>query len=487
MAMKMKLNKKEYLDKVLGCWVGKNIGGTMGGPYEGKKEMLDIKGFSTPKGEPLPNDDLDLQLVWLQAVKEVGAKALNANKLADFWLSYIPPHWNEYGINKSNLEMGLLPPLSGELNNIWKHSNGAWIRSEIWACLAPGVPNIAVNYAIMDAMLDHGLAEGTYAEMFTAALESIAFFENDIRTLINKALEFIPEDCRIAKSIKIVLDGYDSKIPWQDVRSMIVKDSEDLGFFQAPANVAYVVLGLVYGEGDFKKSMIYSINCADDTDCTGGTCGAILGIMYGAEKIPADWKEYIGDKIATMSINGSYLPFIPQTCTELVEKVAETMPSVLYEHGINMEYTDGEADLGNVDLNIVLKDYNIPFKTHIKDLFKRSPYSFEIPEVHTKAIVEYDCAPIVKPNTDFDVTITLKNFRRNSYYYEFDLALPEGWTAEYDRTCHIHQRTQLDMGLAVWKMKIHVGERVDPVNRIPVMISPKNHACPLMVPIVLLG
>ena len=68
----MKLNFDKYKDSVKACWIGKNIGGTMGGPYEGHREMLDIKGFSTPENVVLPNDDLDLQLVWLIAVENIG-------------------------------------------------------------------------------------------------------------------------------------------------------------------------------------------------------------------------------------------------------------------------------------------------------------------------------------------------------------------------------------------------------------------------------
>ena len=58
----VKLNKNTIQDKIHACWIGKNIGGTIGGPYEGRREILDIKGFTTKKGSPLPNDDLDLQL-----------------------------------------------------------------------------------------------------------------------------------------------------------------------------------------------------------------------------------------------------------------------------------------------------------------------------------------------------------------------------------------------------------------------------------------
>lgn len=50
----LKFNKDRLYDKIYACWIGKNIGGTMGGPYEGSRELNDIEGFVTPPGEPLP-------------------------------------------------------------------------------------------------------------------------------------------------------------------------------------------------------------------------------------------------------------------------------------------------------------------------------------------------------------------------------------------------------------------------------------------------
>ena len=87
----MKLNFNEYKDKVYACWVGKNIGGTMGTPYEGRREAQNITGFVTEPNVILPNDDLDLQLVWLHAVESVGPYGLDSKKLGEFWLSYITP------------------------------------------------------------------------------------------------------------------------------------------------------------------------------------------------------------------------------------------------------------------------------------------------------------------------------------------------------------------------------------------------------------
>ncbi len=481
--MGVKLNKAELENKIYGCWLGKNIGGTMGAPFEGRREKLNITGYTTSKGEPLPNDDLDLQLAWLVALEQVGAKNLNVNALADYWLTYIAPHWNEYGIGKSNLSVGLLPPLSGETENVWKNSNGAWIRSEIWACLAPGFPNIAVKYAIMDASVDHGFSEGTYAEIFTAALESMAFFESDIRTLIEKALEFIPENCRVAKTVNTVLNCYDKKMAWDETRDIVVKENEDLGWFQAPGNLGFMVLGLVYGEGDMKKTLCYAINCGDDTDCTAATCGSILGIIMGADKIPTELTEYIGDRIITISINGMYLSRIPKTCTDLTKRVIARIPEVLSAHRVDFQFTDAQNEYSAEYAHNVLKNYS-------KETLSRSPYSFEIGDtIHTSAVIEYEKEPRIKPLDNFNVKVTLTNYREDSRYYNIDVFLPEGWNAEYNKTCHtIYRQTPHGQdGKAVWEMTVNVGEKVDGINKIAVMISTHEHAVPLMIPIVLLG
>lgn len=481
--MQIKLNKQEILNKIHGCWLGKNIGGTMGAPFEGKRELFDIDGYTTPSGEPLPNDDLDLQLIWLSALETVGARGLSTNDLADYWLSYIAPHWNEYGIAKNNLKMGLLPPLSGEVENVWKNSNGAWIRSEIWACLTPGLPNIAVKYAIMDACIDHGLSEGTYAEVFTATLESLAFFESDIRKLIEKALTYIPETSRVAKSVQIVLDAYDKGLPWKEARELVVEDSRDLGWFQAPGNLGFMVIGLIYGEGNFKQSLIYAINCGDDTDCTAATCGAILGIIMGADRIPDELKEYIGDRIITVSINGSYRHQIPKTCKELTQRVIRLLPEVLSAHDVELEWTVDKSEVSAPETDLLLAGYS-------SDVFSRSPYSFEIPSLlHTSVVVEYEREPRVKPGEALSVKVTLKNRRLDSHYYAAQLYLPEGWSADYDKCCHTiyTQRGHGQDGVAQWQMKLYIGEAVKAVNQIPLIFQVADHAVPIMIPIVLLG
>ena len=82
----LKFNKDRLRDKIYACWVGKNMGGTLGAPYEGKPHMNDVQGFVTKPGEVLPNDDLDLQLVWLKAMEEQGPEHVNAEVLGEYFL-----------------------------------------------------------------------------------------------------------------------------------------------------------------------------------------------------------------------------------------------------------------------------------------------------------------------------------------------------------------------------------------------------------------
>lgn len=479
----IKINKELLKDKLHGCWLGKNIGGTMGTPYEGSIEMNDISGYNSAPGNPLPNDDLDLQLMWLYLVERYGANNITCKLLADYWVDAIPPYWNEYGIGRSNLKMGLLPPLSGEYkNDKWKHSNGAWIRSEIWAGLAPFFSDIAIKYATMDAMVDHGLGEGTYAEIFTASLESAAYYESDIKKLIDIALSKIPETCRVHKAVTLVKNEYDKKTPYRQVRQMLVEQSKDIGWFQAPANIGYVTIGLLYGEGDFKKSMIYAINCGDDTDCTGATVGAILGIIGGTAIIPKDWMEYIGDGIVTIAVNGQFVGSLPKSCTELTERVLKQMPYMMHFNGIEMCYTDGENEIDEE----TFKKFN---RLTADDFLDRKPCSFDITEDSLKWVrVEYDNAPDIESGKEFKIQLHIYNKVYQTYHLQLRLIMPEGFEAHsYAKSVQlVHNQYQPKDGV-IWEATIVPGENINAINRLYVEIATHGQCNALMVPITLLG
>jgi len=422
--MAIGINRAEYRDKMYGCWLGKNIGGTLGTPFEGQKQINDVKGYTHNTNKPLPNDDLDLQLIWLRAVEDRGLQNITNKLLGEYWLSYIPPFWNEYGICKSNMRAGLIPPLSGEYENKqWMHSNGAWIRTEIWACLTPGLPDRAIQYAYADASVDHGGGEGTYAAIFIAALESAAFLVSDREELLRIGLSKIPADCRVARSIAIVREAYAQGIPWQDARNRVVEDSADLGWFQAPANVAFVILGWLYGEGDFGKSLILAVNCGDDTDCTAATLGSILGIIYGKAGIPKEWIDPIGERIITVAIDRGSI-HVPATIPELVEQVQRQAEIAVASSRSRYTFLDGPTEVDALHLEWLANP------DVARELCSKPPFAVEFDFIHTKVILDYQREPKVRAGEEFALTVTLINCANSNQHADIIWHLPDGWQVQ---------------------------------------------------------
>lgn len=487
----MKLNLQTYRDKVHACWIGKNIGGTMGAPYEGWREFLDVKGFITEKDVVLPNDDLDLQLVWLHAVEMRGAKAINEQLLGEFWLSFVTPHWAEYGLCKNNMKMGIHPPLCGDAFTTWKDSNGAWIRTEIWACLAPASPEIATKYAYCDGCVDHGAnGEGTVAAVFFAALESAAFVVSDIRKLLELGLTFIPENSRVAQSVRTVMKCYDEDTDYETARNIILKMNADIGdgWFEAPSNVAYAVIGLLYGEGDFKKSMICAINCGDDTDCTAATVGSILGIMGGTAALPEDWREHIGDGISTMSIALGTLRVLPQNCSELTDRVERVAYGMLYDNRAKVALSETPSEIPD---GVYTDMLNVAKRTNY---FDRPSYAYTIDFMHTRATVMLPSDPKIGPLQTLKFKIRFAQNRdilgegeSAPYFLRLRWWLPEGFAVKGERTLLLPQHNRHTDGTVEAEFEIVAPETLEPLNRLVLEVTAEGRLTVGYVPITLLG
>ena len=372
----MQLNINDYRDKVLGCWFGKNVGGTIGEPFEWDRQVNNITFYPQKdlNGNPMPNDDLDIQLLWLCALEEKGLD-ITAHRLAEYWVTYVTPHWCEYGTAKINMRQGLQPPLCGTFKNVYKHSCGAYIRSEIWACIAPGLPQVAARYAYEDAILDHGDGEGTYAEIFMAALESAAFVVSDLRKLIEIGLSHIPEDCGITKAVATTLECFDSGMPWQEMRDVVLekhrgathggniertsKRDRELGFhegvlgYDVPSNIAFTLAGLLYGGEDFGAVQCICVNLGEDTDCTAATAGSVWGIIHGAEAIPQKWLDPIGRGIKTVCLNkgelGHFGNQIPQDVDDLTERTVRIARRLLLKHRAENMCSESPTDVAGIN------------------------------------------------------------------------------------------------------------------------------------------
>jgi hypothetical protein len=165
--------------------------------------------------------------------------------------------------------------------------------------------------------------DGWYGGVYVGAMYSLAFVSNDIQYIVKEGLKTVPAQSTFHQCISDVIKWH-SQYPndWRQNWFEIQKRwSSEVGCpdgvfsafnIDAKLNAAYIVLGLLYGNGDFSKTMDISTRAGQDSDCNPSSAGGILGTMLGYEKIPAYWKqglreaEDIDFKYTTVSLNDAY-------------------------------------------------------------------------------------------------------------------------------------------------------------------------------------
>jgi len=500
----MIINAKEYRSKVLGCWMGKNIGGTIGAPFEWKRQVNNVSFYAQDlKGDPMPNDDLDIQLLWLIALEERGVD-IDAQTLGEYWNIFVTPHWVEYGNAKINMRMGLLPPISGTFNNEFKDSCGSYIRAEIWACITPGCPMLAARYAYEDAIIDHGNGEGTYAEVFIATLESAAFIQSDIRKLIEIGLSYIPDDCGVAGAVKQAIADYDAGKTWLDARNHMLEkcrgrvafnslnqiSAEDLARgwdkgklgWDVPSNIGMTVIGLLWGEGDFAKTMTTAVNCGEDTDCTAATAGSIFGIIHGIEGVPEKWVAPIGRKIKTAFLNlgelGLFGAQLPQDVDDLTARTERIARQALLRWRQPMEILETKpTDLS--DLRI--ERFFAPERAVWLYRNLGGPV-FKFPLFHVN--VDYCEGPLVSDGVPKTVRIKINNSYKVQSNVHVRWLLPEGWQASPSPLATAYVGSGFLGNIVTLEFQLKTEKVTSPVMRMAVELVVDGRPTTMVVPIV---
>lgn len=290
----LQIDKNILFDKIYGCWYGKCLGGAAGAPFEGTKKLIEIKDFAEHLNSELPNDDLDIQLLWLDVIEKKGFN-INACDLADAWIEKCWYPFSEYGYFMKNYMRGIKPPYSGLINNsFFKEGMGCPIRSEIWALICAGNPDLAVKYAYIDGCLDHA-DNSIYAEQFLAAVESMAFESDDIRNLIVEGMKYIPSDSKLYKCFSYVFELEREGYSWIDVRQKVLNKFGHPDFSNVVQNLAIIIIALIYGKGDMRETINIALKCGYDTDCTCASAASIVGIVKGYSGL-GDLQDLIQDR-----------------------------------------------------------------------------------------------------------------------------------------------------------------------------------------------
>ncbi len=323
----LKLTWKEYYNKVHGGWLGRVIGSQLGGPLEIrpyfyiKHKYRNLNNYVKEITGDEVNDDEIYEIVALLSLEQHGID-LSVDQLAQGWKDRIyKMYFTAEKAAIKNLQKGLQPPQTAIQNNPYYDFIGAQMRGEIWGLISPGCPDIAVKYAELDASISH-TGEGVLGEVFVAALIALSFIKRDPRELIQEVLRrYIPRETHYHSIVEKCVEWAEQYADWRKARKKLMEAwkiirrtliKEARGYkrkivIRAPKlheihvlpNAGIITLGLLYGSKDFERSICTTALCGYDTDCNVGNVGAILGVQYGADEIPAKWKDPIKDTFKT--------------------------------------------------------------------------------------------------------------------------------------------------------------------------------------------
>jgi hypothetical protein len=322
------LSKEVLKDKIKGAWAAQTIGVTFGGPIEfqynstmvqdnQRIEWTDTTLSSAFKTKPGLYDDIYMDLTFVQVIQDNGIDA-TAEQYAKAIGNSNYKLWFANQSARYNIQNGLTPPQSGHwLNNPCADDIDFQIEADFAGLMSPGMINSAVEICDrVGHIMNYG--DGYYGGVFVAALYAEALVAKDVKEIehiVNEALKAIPAESKFAQCISDVVKWHkeepnDWKATWYKVnRKWSIDTGSPLGIFKpfnidAKINSAWVVLGLLYGNGDFTRTFEITTRCGDDADCNPASSGGILAAIVGYNAIPDYWKHGL-DKVVDIPFSGT--------------------------------------------------------------------------------------------------------------------------------------------------------------------------------------
>ncbi|MFA7123007.1 MAG: ADP-ribosylglycohydrolase family protein [Candidatus Delongbacteria bacterium] len=180
--------------------------------------------------------------------------------------------------------------------NPYREWIGAQIRADQYGYVNAGDPLSAAKAAYNDAAFTH-VKNGIYGAMFTAALISVAFVEDSIDKCIETALSVIPASSRLYEDISCAIQIAKAVSSEDELYGSLWKEFGRYDWVHTNNNACACVAALVFGKGDFTRTVTTAVCCGWDTDCNGATVGSVIGAFIGAKAIPGHWKEPLNDTL----------------------------------------------------------------------------------------------------------------------------------------------------------------------------------------------
>ena len=309
------ISEEALRDKIAGAWVGQMAGVAWSAPTEFQYNGVIMPESALPQwktttiNDAFYQDDLYVEIPFMQAMIEKGFDCSiddlgEAFKNTTFSLA----HANYLG--RYNLSKGIKASEAGSYLYNYHADDIDWqIESDFLGSVYPGMINEAAERAFeIGHLMNYG--DGVYGGVFVSAMHAAGFTAKNLDEVIAAGLDAIPDGTKFKNLMNDVMACYKEGKTWEEAWQLLedkwngtdkCPDAPGKMNIDAKINAGYVLIGLLYGEGDFEKSMAISMRCGQDSDCNPSTVAGVLGKLYGLSGIPDKYKsgaDYNGQKFA---------------------------------------------------------------------------------------------------------------------------------------------------------------------------------------------
>ncbi|MHC4132793.1 MAG: ADP-ribosylglycohydrolase family protein [Planctomycetota bacterium] len=376
MAAERAISQEELLDKISGFWLGQLVGNYMGLPFENnyvdepvpvfvdriythaddaKLELNrnDWRGhipiFMGAVEGAFADDDTDIEFVTLLAVEQFGLD-ITYPEITEMWKKHINRRiWVANRTARGLMDQGLVAPDTGR-----KENNENWFQidpqlvNEIWSAFYPGMTQKAGERALWGARITND-DWGTHPTIAYGVMISAAFFENDVEKLVDMAIDAVPNEGPFAEGMRDVVKWHKKYDDWRDTRKEIHNKyyRYKKGSYEAPVsgvsslnNGLCGIMAILYGEGDFMKTVGIAVSAGYDCDNQAATCAGLIGVLHGSKCIPKEMTEEFNDQYVCFTRDD--VP-IATPLSNIVERIGAIAKTAILDNGGRMEFRTNEV------------------------------------------------------------------------------------------------------------------------------------------------
>lgn len=296
-ASKKNVSREELLDRIYGGWVGMLIGGIEGLPHEFKYNEEPRE--SLPDFPFLPNgartdDDNDFELTHIFFMDKENVLKLPYTRIVEIWKANMNSGiWVANKRARDLMDQGMVPPATGDPKNNERaaYNLAGQFCTESYGMISPGMPQSAADIGIHYAHISVSNESIQAAQFWTTLISLNVLYSGSIESLIKEALESVDPTCAMNEAVLDAIKTYhENPKDWKMARRIYYNKwcvERKWNRNSTPLDGGFVILALLYGEGDFYKSMQYAMALGLDADCNAATVGAVIGVNMGYKKIAA--------------------------------------------------------------------------------------------------------------------------------------------------------------------------------------------------------